>query len=265
MATLTTGYSWTSGETVTPAKLNSMVNSALLSFAAGEISRSLIAGQAINADKLDAASVTNTALAPSSISSQSIVDSLATADSFLIFDASANALRRVTFAEMLTQTSPVGSVIKTAYKEDATWLTLNHTTNFGVVTSDTAPVATDGVEIIFHSITPTSASNKVAVNIQIPAMASSSTASPEALVCVFRGTTPVSLHRTLLGNSLDDAEGRLNASFVDSPATTSAVTYSVRIARADQVTGTIYINGTASGRRGGGAYKAAITLQEIKG
>lgn len=50
MATATTGYSWTSGETVTPEKLNDIVNKAVITVEPSEITASKIAdGNVTNA------------------------------------------------------------------------------------------------------------------------------------------------------------------------------------------------------------------------
>jgi microcystin-dependent protein len=62
MATVTQGYTWTSGETVTPTKLNSAAAPTVV-VADNEVTTSKIAAAAVTADKLASGSVTSEKLA----------------------------------------------------------------------------------------------------------------------------------------------------------------------------------------------------------
>jgi hypothetical protein len=104
-------------------------------------------------------------------------------------------------------------------------------------------------------ITPSSASSKILVFGQVPAIASGSTTQPQ--IILYRGTTNIIGQPYGFGNiysaNAGYQEGMLPFSFLDSPSTTAATTY------------TIYMRGGGSGTAsvGNGGRLAAITLMEI--
>ena len=113
MADITTGYTWVSGETVTPGKLNQAVSDATITGivnadidAAAAISLSkLNLGSGITSSQLADGAVTGAAgggkLAASAITGQTtIADALADTDEFLVHDASATALRKVAYSNI---------------------------------------------------------------------------------------------------------------------------------------------------------------------
>jgi len=124
MADITTGYTWVSGETVTPGKLNQSVNDASIT---GITNADIDANASISLSKLNLGSgitgaqiadgaVTGAAgggkLAASAITSQTAIDSPASADSLLIHDDSASALRKVTWSQVLSAAQPSGSILQ---------------------------------------------------------------------------------------------------------------------------------------------------------
>lgn len=102
MATVTAGKTFVSGETVTPAKLNSL-GLPTVAVADDEVTTSKILTAAVTADKLATGAVTGAAgggkIAASAITGQTtIADPLADTDEFLVHDASASALRKVAYS-----------------------------------------------------------------------------------------------------------------------------------------------------------------------
>lgn len=258
MATVTAGKTFVSGETVTPAKLNSL-GLPTVAVADDEVTTSKILNAAVTADKLATGAVTGSAgggkLAASAITSQTqLTDALASGDEFLVHDASATALRRVAFNAM----QPAGSVLQTV---QTTKTTLQSCTT-AIPADDTIPQNTEGDEVFTASITPASASNKILVVANLHG--SSPGGAAYGAVAVFRdsGASAIAtaFNRTAAGGAIQ-ASWTIN--YLDSPNTTSAVTYRVR---AGASSGTVHINGNDSGSRVyGGSAQSSITLMEIKG
>ena len=255
--TVTSGLSpaFVSGDTVTPAKLNSLGTPTV---AISAIQTADISDAQITDAKLATGAVTGAAgggkIAASAITGQTtIADALASGDEFLVHDTSASALRRVAFNAM----QPAGSVLQTI---QVTKTTLQSCTT-AIPADDTIPQNTEGDEVFTATITPASSSNKVLVTVTaygtIPSTAFGAFA-------VFRDSTASAI---ATGYNRSQAGGILQATwsinFLDSPATTSAITYKVR---AGASTGTLQINGNDGGTRVyGGTTQCSITLQEIKG
>ena len=125
------------------------------------------------------------------------------------------------------------------------------------------------------SITPTSATNKILVFIDV-AVGSSTQSTGTAVVRLVRGSTPIYLgdaagSRALGINSFlyignpEYTIVRYSGVFLDSPATTSSTTYKYQIAGAS--TGyTVYVNRTSydANRWEDPRVASSITVQEIK-
>ena len=276
MATITKGKTFVSGETVEPADLHQLVDSATIT---GIVNADIDAAAAIAASKLAlTGAITDTQLATgavtgaagggkiaaSAITAQTqLADPLAGGDEFLVHDTSASALRRVAWSAL----QPSGAVVQTQSEVKSAWETLTHSTNWGEPANETTlPGSTAGVEVISKAIQPASTSNKVLVSVNIPAI---TTAGGYWQMVLFRGTTAIQADTGY--SSGTDALNRAGFSspttllVVDSPNTQSSTTYSVRVARTASASGTFYLNGISTAQRGGGVYKAVLTLQEIKG
>lgn len=144
---LNSGSGFAAGEVVTATKLNNLVNTATVT---GIVNADIDAAAAISLSKLNLGSgitssqiadgaVTGAAgggkLAASAITAQTqLTDALATADEFLVYDASASALRRVAWSSL----QPSGSIIQTVASSQNLATTLTSTT---IVDSGLAPVS----------------------------------------------------------------------------------------------------------------------------
>ena len=261
MATITRGKTFISGETVEPADMHQLVDSAtvtgivnadIASNAAIDLSK-LNLGSGITSSQIADGAVTGAAgggkIAASAITAQTqLADPLASGDEFLVHDTSASALRRVAFNAM----QPAGSVLQTVQATNATYTTITST----IAPNDTAPTSSDGTEILSQAITPTSSANKVLV--RFAGWGGANGGQHSVVVC--RGATVIQTVRNTINNGDREA---LFCEILDSPATTSSTTYSVRIGSTSGQS--FYLNGTSGGRELGGTSKATLTLQEIKG
>ena len=120
---------------------------------------------------------------------------------------------------------------------------------------DTIPQITEGDEYMTLAITPTSASNKLRIEVAI----NGASTSADEIAALFVGTTANALNvgsRTSSGNWRQ----QLNIlHYMDSGAT-SELTFRVR---AGGTSGTYTFNGHSSARTYGGVYLSSITIMEI--
>lgn len=123
---------------------------------------------------------------------------------------------------------------------------------------DTVPTNTEGTSVLSQAITPASSSNKVLCEVDV--WGSSTLAGNQICVALFRGTTCIAA----VAHSENAAvQARpVTLTFLDSPATTSATTYEVRVG---PPSGTVRLNGIETARRFGGVGVSTLTLSEIKG
>lgn len=150
-----------------------------------------------------------------------------------------------------------GSIVKSAYSENSTYTSTNAVIPF----DDTIPQNTEGSEILSASITPSSASNKIRVRVSL-FTACNPNGSVTAVFSVFRDSIANAIFATskYKAASLETSNDQFEC--YDSPATTSTITYKVRIGpviSSDPIT----INGTNS-RKFGGVARCTLVLEEIK-
>lgn len=147
-----------------------------------------------------------------------------------------------------------GSVV--VQSVDATPYTANTDLTALIPADDTTPLIGEGTEILTASITPTSSSNKI--RITIDGFGYTTGSSTYAIWAIFRGSTCIYV-KALGANSVfvDIATNK-----IDSPATTGATTYSVRISPAGA--GIIRMNGNSSGRFFNGVASCTMRLEEIE-
>lgn len=227
MATLTKGRTFVSGETVTPAKLNDLVDLATVT---GIVNADIDAAAAIAASKLAlTGAITDTQLATgavtgaagggkiaaSAITAQTqLADPLASGDEFLVHDASASALRRVAWSAL----QPVGTVLQTAYNE-----ILGQTSYSGsnVATSVTAPTTSTGHQLFSQAMATSGASNYAIIKVNLSVTSSS---GGQVLVMCFAGSTLIA------ARSLEDGNGFAGSAFIVkyTPPSTASITYSIR-------------------------------------
>ena len=229
MATVTASYNWVSGETVTPAKLNTTAAPTVV-----------VADNEVTTAKILDANVTNAKLASDIDASKLTTGTL--------------PIARIADGAVVSSKLADGAVVKSVY---ASTNAATDITN-GIPSDDTIPQNTEGTEILTATITPSSSTNKILVSV------------------VVNGTTinAVSYNVALFKDSVADAlsaarnygQGytyQLALTHLDSPATTSAVTYKVR---AGAATGNnFYLNQTNGDvRMFGGVCFSSIVLTEIK-
>ncbi len=123
---------------------------------------------------------------------------------------------------------------------------------------NTIPLISEGTEIWSQAITPLSTSSKIEVQFGITVDSSSSNGI--IIVALFRGTTCVTARTWGTGSGNGDRPDSVAIDFTDSPATTSSVTYSVRIGT---TAGTWYCNSTSGGTDLGGVLVSSYKLSEL--
>lgn len=193
-------------------------------------------------------------LAPNGINSRTLITDLNSNDAFLFFDTTDQTLKKVNWESM----QPTGTVLQTVYAEDATYRTA---TGRMPASFTSAPLVTEGTEILTKTITPSSTSNKILMRCCIP-IASSSTAS-NVSYAVFRGSTCIQFSTKYCRVASDDNSGSQYLEVLDSPNSTSTQTYSLRIGPTKS-SYTVRLNG-AGQLLWGGTAKITLTLQEIRG
>lgn len=159
-------------------------------------------------------------------------------------DAVTRALLAASFGSVIVQ-----SVDATPYTANADLTTL-------IPADDTTPLVSEGTEILTANITPTSSSNKI--RITIDGFGYTTGSSTYAIWAIFRGSTCIYV-KALGANSVFVDIGTVK---IDSPATTSQQTYSVRVSPAGA--GIIRMNGNSSGRFFGGTAACTMRLEEIE-
>ena len=149
-----------------------------------------------------------------------------------------------------------GSVVQSAYAE----YTANSNITAVIPNDDTIPQNTEGSEIINLSITPRFVTSMILARFQtVCTLAASAPGSVAA--ALFKDSTANALAATGTYVDLQDVRRTLILEFQDSPATTSAVAYKIRVG---PDAGTARLNGTSSTRRYGGTSRTTLVLQEIK-
>ena len=161
-----------------------------------------------------------------------------------ITDAGANGA--VTVA---TAAGTVLQVLQTTYATNADLTT-------ATPADDTAPTISEGTEVLSLAITPADNSNKVLCKVELWGITITNVIVTAAL---FRGTTCINA-AGLDGSTGGSGVQNIGITHLDSPASASAQTYSVRVGPAS---GTTRLNGTASARLYGGASACTLTLMEV--
>ncbi|MBX3533411.1 MAG: hypothetical protein KF826_03595 [Xanthobacteraceae bacterium] len=147
-----------------------------------------------------------------------------------------------------------GSVV--VQSVDATPYTANSDLSAQIPSDDTTPTVSEGTEILTENITPTSSSNKI--RISISGFGQPSGTGSALIMAVFRNSTCVAV-RAIGSNG---TFANIETIKIDSPATTSQVTYSVRVG--PYGVNSLRMNGTVSGRLFGGTAACTMRLEEIE-
>lgn len=148
-----------------------------------------------------------------------------------------------------------GSIVKSTYAE---YLTYSGAISAVIPQDDTIPQISEGAMALSASITPSATTSKVRG--RVTGVISSNSAA-NGLVAVFRNSVASAIASQLITVPGTSYLIGFCLDFQDSPATTSAVSYSVRIGPGGA--NVVYLNGN-TGRLLGGSQRTALTLEEIK-
>jgi len=237
MATVTASYNWVSGETVTPTKLNSTASPTVV-VADNEVTTAKILDANVTTAKIADANVTAAKLASNAVETAKIADGA------------------VTNAKLAD-----GSVVQVLQGSTTTVTLVSGANSAHYIDPDdgTTPQNTQGVELVTQAITPKSSTNKVLVRAICP-FAGPSSFTP--VMTMFRGSSASAIAVTWASIS-GALVGNMVLEFLDSPATTSPVTYRIRIGRGGA--GGWYANGGTDGSaKFNGRLATTLTLTEVK-
>ena len=126
---------------------------------------------------------------------------------------------------------------------------------------DTIPQNTEGDQYMSLAITPTSATNKLKIDVVFVGTYS---ATAKLVVALFQDTTASALACTGFYAGVTTHPGVCSFSHYMTAGTTSATTFKVRAGGVTGVTETLTFNGAASARFYGGVLASSITIQEIQ-
>jgi hypothetical protein len=192
---------------------------------------------------------------PSFYSSKTAKDPVTLTDEFLIRDTVADSYRKVSLATLQGLMVGPGGVVQTSYGE----YTANTNLTAVIPFDDTIPQNTEGTEILAVAITPKFSTSRVLVRFEGEFSAS---ASLWGVAALFRDAAANALSGQFIWTPLASTGHMISLSAFDSPASTSALTYRIRVG--PSTAGTIRFNGTNTGRILGGVARTTLTLQEIK-
>ena len=129
---------------------------------------------------------------------------------------------------------------------------------------DTIPQNTEGAEVFTQAITPTRSDSKILITCVLNI--SNSNASNLHTAAIFRDSIANSIAAgwaLCVGTNAPNSPMVIN--FLDSPATTSAVTYKVRVGYSAGSSSTVQVNGGSGTRYLGGSLASGMTLMEVSG
>lgn len=151
---------------------------------------------------------------------------------------------------------PPGSILQTV---EATPYAANTNITTVIPSDDTIPQIGEGTQILTLAITPLFADSKIRLWFQ---GTFSINAVSSGIAALFRSPVTNAIKATNQTVSAANQINNLALQFSDSPATTSAVTYTIRTGPGSA--STMRYNGTPSARFFGGAQAATLVAQEIK-
>ena len=136
-----------------------------------------------------------------------------------------------------------------------------------------ASLATDTVTDITGlsaSITPSSSSNKILVSYDIMVHTTSGSGKIQLMrdstkICINTSTSGFEAQTSMAANDIVFGLTGTSMSFLDSPSTTSSVTYKPQLSHASGLTKTVYVNAPESPSSRHGRFTSQITLMEIAG
>ena len=150
---------------------------------------------------------------------------------------------------------PNGSVLQTVSAEYTTQSNITGT----IPLDNTVPTSSEGAQILSASITPATTSNKVLV--RLSGFGGRGSDAQVVIATLFRGSTCINVSACYQTNAATMLVP-LVAQVMDSPASASALTYTVRVGGSSA---DISLNGNTTNGYFGGAARVVLTLHEIKG
>lgn len=146
--------------------------------------------------------------------------------------------------------APSGSVIGSVSNHYTTWAAMTAQ----IPLDDTIPQITEGTQILSATITPKFQNSIMRVAAFVQAVSFASATFPT--VAIFRTGQSNALRSAYVGNIASPIMVE------ETPNTTSAITYTVRIGPSSAQA--IYLNGNTGTRIGGGSAAASLLVEEIK-
>lgn len=154
-----------------------------------------------------------------------------------------------------TTTLPAGTVVQVVNTQTGAVATGTTTIPY----DDTIPQNTEGDQYMTLAITPTSASNKLLIQV---VWIGTSTVAQRMTAALFQDSAANALAASVIVNDGAGFEIINNFSHYMTSGTTSATTFKVRVG--GNAAGTTTFNGTGGGRSFGGVMASSITITEIK-
>ena len=250
---------------VTTAKIN---NSAVTTakIADSSVTTVKIADNAITTAKIADNAVNTLEIANEAVTSAKLRDSAAlsvigrSANSTgvpadIVAGADGRFLRRSSsvlgFGAIVSDDLPAGTVLNAKFYESSTEFVITNVIPFDI----SVPQNGEGQQIISGSITPTKTTSKILGIVSLNGDGD----GESTVVAAFRGSVASAIDATWVK---DIRYSSLVAfQFIDTPATTSSVTYTIRCGPGGA--GTLYINRTDASSVLGGSNKISLTLLEI--
>jgi len=169
---------------------------------------------------------------------------------------SSGAAAAPAFRTLVPADLPAGTILQLLQNT----YTINAGISMAIPWDDTVPTSTEGTQVLSQAITPSAAANKVLCSVTMQAQNDGGAGSNICAASLFRGATCIAAQ--WIGSL-----GVIAFELLDSPATTSSTTYSVRVGP-DNAGAVLALNGTSTpsvARKFGGASAATLILKEIKG
>ncbi|MCV9940907.1 hypothetical protein OIU35_31540 [Boseaceae bacterium BT-24-1] len=153
-------------------------------------------------------------------------------------------------------TGAVGSIIQTVPSATSSVALLTVIIPY----DNSIPQNTEGTEVLTGAITPTATSSKVRV--RVIGFGSTVTTTEVIIAALFRDSGANALNVTVSNQANTGDIKVFSFEFLDTPATTSAITYKLRTGAS---AGNMNLNTPQSGTKFGGLVTTSMTLEEIKG
>ena len=171
-------------------------------------------------------------------------------------DGTPNQLMKTDGSGQLGWATDSGKVLQMVYVYTGAYATGSTTMPF----DDTIPQNTEGNEVMTLAITPTSASSKLLINVDV---CGSSDVQGNWTAALFRDSTADALTATQVkaSNVTADQNDHCHLSWIADSSSTSATTFKVRCGQNNA--GAWYFNGENGSRLFGGVANSGITIMEI--